>query len=104
MKFLCDEQTNDNYLPRGKLLAIKSQREFLSFLRQHGKICPDDVSYLVWLLRNVGLKELADSIAEQGKIVAGTRVQMDLLRLHEALNVLFFMINTILPTSDLSLR
>ena len=44
MKFLCVRQNNSNYLPRGKLVAIKNQREFFNFLRQHDKICPEDVS------------------------------------------------------------
>ncbi|PFX29079.1 hypothetical protein AWC38_SpisGene6130 [Stylophora pistillata] len=66
MKLLCDEKTDTNDLPRGQLCAIKNQREFLSFLRQHGKICPNEISYLVWLLRNVGCIELADWIEEQG--------------------------------------
>ena len=79
MKFLCDEQKNNNCLPRGKLDAIKTQREFLSFLRHHDKICLEDVSYLVWLLRNVGCSKLAASIEEQGKILVKTRVQMDFL-------------------------
>ena len=73
MKFLCLRQNNDNYLPRGELQAIKSQREFLSFLRQHDRICPEDVSYLVWLLRNVDCIRLAELIENQGKIVALTR-------------------------------
>ena len=79
MKFLCDEQKNNNCLPRGTLDAIKTQREFLSFLRHHDKICLEDVSYLVWLLRNVGCSKLAASIEEQGKILVKTRVQMDFL-------------------------
>ncbi|CAH3038737.1 unnamed protein product [Pocillopora meandrina] len=66
MIFLCDGQKNNNHLPRGKLVAIKNQIEFLSFLCQHGKISLEDVSYLVWLLRNVGRAGLAALIEEQG--------------------------------------
>ena len=74
MIFLCDGQKNNNHLPRGKLVAIKNQIEFLSFLCQHGKISLEDVSYLVWLLRNVGRAGLAALIEEQGKILVKTRV------------------------------
>ena len=84
MKFLCVRQNNSNYLPRGKLVANKSQREFLNFLRQHDKICPEDVSYLVWLLRNVGCIDLAASIEEQGNNLIKTRAWIDSLRLNEA--------------------
>ena len=74
MKFLCGGKKYGNCLPRGKLAAIKTQREFLSFLRHHDIICPEDVSYLVWLLRKVGCNELAASIEEQGKILVKTLV------------------------------
>ena len=76
MKFLCARQNNNNYLPLGKLDAIENQREFLDFLRQHGKIRQDDMSYLEWLLRTVGRIDLAD-----GKILVKTYVQINLLRL-----------------------
>ena len=74
MKFLCDRSQTNNSLPRGKLHAIINPREFLSFLRHHDKICLEDVSYLLWLLRNVGRSELAASVEEQGKILVKTRV------------------------------
>ena len=80
MKFLCARQNNNNYLPLGKLDAIENQREFLDFLRQHGKIRQDDMSYLEWLLRNVGRIDLAD-----GKILVKTYVQIDLLRLKRSM-------------------
>ena len=83
MKFLCARQKN-NYLPLGKLDAIKNPHEFLSFLHQRGKICPEDVSYLVWLLKKVGCTDLVASIEKQGKILVKTLVQIDLLRLSEA--------------------
>ena len=86
MKFLCARQNNNNYLPLGKLDAIENQREFLDFLRQQGKIRQDDMSYLEWLLRTVGRKELAD-----GKILVKTYVQIDLLRLKRSMKrSLFF--------------
>lgn len=65
MKFLC-QQPNNN-LPRGKLDPIKEPREFLNFLRKRGKIWPEDVTYLIWLLENVGNIQLAASISERGK-------------------------------------
>ena len=74
MKFLCDGPQTNNYLPREKLHAIKNPRKILSFLRHHDKICLEDVSYLLWLLRNVGRSELAASVEEQGKILVKTRV------------------------------
>ena len=80
MKFLCVRQNNNNYLPLGKLDAIENQREFLDFLRQHGKIRQDDMSYLKWLLRTVGRIDLAD-----GKILVKTYVQIDLLRLKRSM-------------------
>ena len=80
MKFLCARQNNNNYLPLGKLDAIENQREFLDFLRQHGKIRQDDMSYLKWLLRTVGRIDLAD-----GKILVKTYVQIDLLRLKRSM-------------------
>ena len=80
MKFLCARQNNNNYLPLGKLDAIENQREFLDFLRQHGKIRQDDMSYLEWLLRTVGRIDLAD-----GKILVKTYVQIDLLRLKRSM-------------------
>ena len=64
MKFLC--QGPNNNLPRGELDAIENPRELFSFLRRKGKIWPEDVSYLIWLLRNVGNVQLAVSIEEQG--------------------------------------
>ena len=84
MKYLCARQKNNNYLPRGKLDAIKNPHEFLSFLHQRDKICPEDVSYLVWLLKRVGCTDLADSIEKQGKILVRTLLQIDLPRLNEA--------------------
>ena len=84
MKFLCARQKNNNYLPQGKLDAIKNPHEFLSFLHQRDKICPEDVSYLVWLLKGIGCADLAASIEKQGKILVKTLVQIDLLRLNEA--------------------
>ena len=84
MKFLCARQMNNNYLPRGKLDAIKNPHEFLSFLHQRDIICPEDVSYLVWLLKRVECTDLADSIEKQGKILVRTLLQIDLLRLNEA--------------------
>ena len=93
MKFLCARQVMRNYLPRGELHAIKNPREFLTYLHQKDKICPEDVSYLVWLLRNVGCNELAASIEIQGKILVKTHVQTDLLRLNEAFIVFPFMNN-----------
>ena len=80
MKFLCARQNNNNYLPLGKLDAIENQREFLDFLRQHGKIRQDDMSYLEWLLRTVGRIDLAG-----GKILVKTYVQIDLLRLKRSM-------------------
>ena len=80
MKFLCARQNNNNYLPLGKLDAIENQREFLDFLRQHGKIRQDDMSYLEWLLRTVGRIDLAD-----GKILVKTYMQIDLLRLKRSM-------------------
>ena len=81
---LCD---GNHYLPRGKLVAIKNPREFLSFLHQHGTICPEDLSYFVWLLRGVGCFHLAASIEKQGKILVKTHVHIDFLRLNEAFTV-----------------
>ena len=81
MKFLCNDQTNNNDLPRGKLDAIKSQREFLSFLRHRDKICLEDVSYLIGLLTDVGCIRLATSIEEQGKIVADTRSRSEYINI-----------------------
>ena len=75
---------NNNYLPRGKLDAIKNPYKFLSFLHQRDIICPEDVSYLVWLLKGVGCTDLAASIEKQGKILVKTLVQIALLRLSEA--------------------
>lgn len=65
MKFMCLEPNNN--LPRGHLDRIESPREFLNFLREKGKIWPEDVSYLVWLLDGVKLYLLADTIRERGK-------------------------------------
>ena len=76
MKLLYARQNNNNYLPRGKLDAIKNPREFFTYLHRQDKICPEDVSYLVWLLRNVGCNELAASIEEQGKLLVKIRMQM----------------------------
>ena len=92
MKFLCGGKKYGNCLPRGKLAAIKTQREFLSFLRHHDIICPEDVSYLVWLLRNAGCIDLAASIEEQGNNMIKTRAWIDSLRLNEAL-IFFFSLN-----------
>ena len=64
MKFLCQDP-NDN-LPRGELDTIENARELFSFLRRKGKIWPEDVSYLILLLRRVGNEQLAVSIEEQG--------------------------------------
>ena len=83
MKYLCARQKNNNYLPRGKLDAIKNPHEFLSFLHQRDKICPEDVSYLVWLLKGIGCTDLAASIEKQGKILVKTLLQIDLLFLCE---------------------
>ena len=74
MKFLCDRSQTNTSLPRGKLHGIINPREFLSFLHHHDKICLEDVSYLLWLLRNVGRSKLAASVEEQGKILVKTRV------------------------------
>ena len=65
MKFLC--LTPNNNLPRGRLDEIKEPREFVSFLRQRGKLSPGDVGYLIGLLKNTGNTRLADMIRERGK-------------------------------------
>ena len=65
MKFLCLEENNN--LPRGRLDEIKEPREFVSFLRQRGKLSPGDVGYLIGLLKNTGNTRLADMIRERGK-------------------------------------
>ena len=65
MKFLCMEPNNN--LPRGKLHEIKEPREFVNFLRQRGKISPEDVGYLIGLLDKSGNTRLADMIRERGK-------------------------------------
>ena len=82
MKFICARQCNYN-LPRGEFDAIESQHEFLRFLSQQDKICQEDMSYLVWLLRTVGCIKLAVSIEKHGKILVKTCVQIDLLRLNK---------------------
>ncbi|KAL9986672.1 hypothetical protein ACROYT_G000846 [Oculina patagonica] len=63
MKFLCLEPNNN--LPRGRLDRISEPRRFVHFLRESGKIWPEDVSYLVWLLDTVGKKQLADMIRDR---------------------------------------
>ena len=64
MKFLCQ-----NDLPIGKLDSIKKPREFLNFLRKTGKIGPDDVTYLVSLLEDIGNILLANAVRRDlGKI------------------------------------
>jgi len=63
MKFLCEDD-----LLKGRLDSIKNQREFLNFLRIRGKIGPDDVSYLVSLLEDIGNIRLADKVKELGEI------------------------------------
>jgi len=65
MKFLCMELNNN--LPRGRLDEIKETQEFVNFLRQRGKISPEDVGYLIWLLDKSGNTRLADMIRERGK-------------------------------------
>ena len=91
MKFLCARQyKNNNYLPRGELDAIESQHEFLRFLSQEEKICQEDVSYLVWLLRTVGCIELAVLIEKHGKILVMTCVQIDLLRSNKTFIVFLY--------------
>lgn len=91
MKFLCARQyNNNNYLPRGELDAIERQHEFLRFLSQEEKICQEDVSYLVWLLRTVGCIELAVSIEKHGKILVKTCVQIDLLRSNKTFIVFLY--------------
>lgn len=91
MKFLCATQyNNNNYLPRGELDAIERQHEFLRFLSQEEKICQEDVSYLVWLLRTVGCIKLADSIEKHGKILVKTCVQIDLLRSNKTFIVFLY--------------
>ena len=72
MKFLCMEQNNN--LPRGKLDEIKEPREFVNFLRQRGKISPEDVGYLIGLLDKNGNIRLADMIRERGKKMIQTTV------------------------------
>ena len=64
MKFLCLEPNNN--LPRGKLDRIKEPRHFVNFLRERGKIWPEDLSYLVWLLEAAGKIQLAEMIKERG--------------------------------------
>ena len=90
MKFLCARQYNNNYLPRGELDAIERQHEFLRFLSQEEKICQEDVSYLVWLLRTVGCIKVAVSIEQQGKILVKTCVQIDLLRSNKTFIVFLY--------------
>ena len=70
MKFLCQDPNNN--LPRGELEAIENPCELLSLLRRKHKIWPEDVSYLIWLLRSVGNVQLAVSIEEQGTLITGT--------------------------------
>ena len=60
-------------------MLSKPNASFWASYGHHDKICLEDVSYLVWLLRNVGCSKLASSIEEQGKILVKTRVQMDFL-------------------------
>ncbi len=67
MKFLCQEPNNN--LPRGRLDRIKEPLHFVNFLREKGKIWPENVSYLVWLLDNIGNIRLADMIRDRGKNV-----------------------------------
>ena len=64
MKFLCLEPINN--LPRGKLDRITEPRHFVKFLRERGKIWPEDLSYLVWLLEAAGKIQLAEMIKERG--------------------------------------
>ena len=64
MKFLCSD-INSN-LPRGHLDPIEEPREFVNFLRQRGKISPEDVGYLIGLLDKSGNTRLADMIRERG--------------------------------------
>ncbi|XP_078372057.1 uncharacterized protein LOC144655634 isoform X2 [Oculina patagonica] len=63
MKFLCQEPNNN--LPRGRLDRIKEPLHFVNFLREKGKIWPENVSYLVWLLDNIGNIRLADMIRDR---------------------------------------
>ena len=65
MKFLCMQQNNN--LPRRRLDEIEETQEFVNFLRQRGKISPEDVGYLIWLLDKSGNTRLADMIRERGK-------------------------------------
>ena len=62
MKFVCEE-----VLPRGKLELIAKPRELLNFLKRSGKIRPGDVMYLVTLLEDAGLVQLAERVKEGGK-------------------------------------
>lgn len=65
MKFLCINPGRINELPRGKLDSIENPVEFLDFLRVRGKIRPDDVTYLVSLLKNIGNVQLANTVMEE---------------------------------------
>ena len=58
-------------------LPTRNTEEFNAFLVNIADeiiISLEDVSYLVWLLRNVGRAGLAALIEEQGKILVKTRV------------------------------
>jgi len=63
MKFLCEDD-----LPKGRLDSIENPREFLNFVRMRGKIGPDDLSYVVSLLEDIGNIRLADKVKELGEI------------------------------------